>query len=41
MGLEKRPKGIAPDEDGTLVAAVIYDPLRDELFAAERDGVAS
>jgi myo-inositol-1(or 4)-monophosphatase len=36
MGLEKRPKGIAPDEDGTLVAAVVYDPLRDELFAAER-----
>ena len=36
LGLEKRPKGIAPDEDGTLVAAVIYDPLRDELFAAER-----
>ncbi len=24
------------DEDGTLVAAVIYDPLRDELYAAER-----
>ena len=36
LGLEKRPKDIAPDEDGTLVAAVIYDPLRDELFAAER-----
>jgi myo-inositol-1(or 4)-monophosphatase len=36
LGLEKRSKGIAPDEDGTLVAAVIYDPLRDELFAAER-----
>jgi len=36
MGLERRPKGTAPDADGTLVAAVIYDPLRDELFAAER-----
>ena len=24
------------DEDGTLVAAVIYDPLRDEMFTAER-----
>jgi myo-inositol-1(or 4)-monophosphatase len=23
-------------EDGTLVAAVIYDPLRDEMFTAER-----
>jgi len=36
MGLEKRPKGIAPDEDGAMVAAIIYDPLRDELFVAER-----
>ena len=36
MGLEQRPSGTAPDEDGTLVAALIYDPLRDELFAAER-----
>ena len=26
----------APDQDGTLVAAVIYDPMRDELFTAER-----
>jgi myo-inositol-1(or 4)-monophosphatase len=36
LGLEQRSAGLAPDEDGTLVAAVIYDPLRDELFAAER-----
>jgi len=36
MGLEQRSKGLAPSEDGTMVAAVIYDPLRDELFAAER-----
>ena len=36
LGLEQRPPGLAPDEDGTLVAAVIYDPMRDELFAAER-----
>ena len=36
MGLEQRRKGLAPDEDGTIVAAVIYDPLRDELFTAER-----
>jgi myo-inositol-1(or 4)-monophosphatase len=35
MGLERRPAGIGPDEDGTLVAAVIYDPTRDELFTAE------
>ena len=36
MGLEKRGPGLKPDEDGTLLAAVIYDPLRDELFAAEQ-----
>ena len=36
MGLEQRPVGIKPGEDGTLVAAVIYDPMRDELFTAER-----
>lgn len=35
MGLERRPAGIKPEEDGTLVAAVIYDPTRDELFTAE------
>ena len=27
---------LSPDEDGTLVAAVLYDPMRDELFVAER-----
>jgi myo-inositol-1(or 4)-monophosphatase len=36
LGLEQRPPGAKPDEDGTLMAAVIYDPLRDELFTAER-----
>ncbi|MGO9777546.1 MAG: inositol monophosphatase family protein [Terracidiphilus sp.] len=36
LGLEQRAAGLALDEDGILVAAVIYDPLRDELFAAER-----
>ena len=36
LGLEQRKSGLRPDEDGTLVAAVIYDPLRDELFCAER-----
>jgi myo-inositol-1(or 4)-monophosphatase len=36
LGLEHRPAGTKPDEDGTLVAAVIYDPMRDELFTAER-----
>lgn len=36
MGLEHRPPGTEPDEDGTLVAGVVYDPTRDELFTAER-----
>lgn len=36
MGLEQRGAGLKADEDGTLVAGVIYDPLRDDLFAAER-----
>jgi myo-inositol-1(or 4)-monophosphatase len=36
LGLEQRPAGITPEQDGTLVAAVIYDPMRDELFTAER-----
>ena len=36
MGLEHRPKGTEPEADGTMVAAVIYDPMRDELFTAGR-----
>jgi myo-inositol-1(or 4)-monophosphatase len=36
MGLEQRGAGLTEDEDGALVAAVIYDPMRDELFEAER-----
>jgi myo-inositol-1(or 4)-monophosphatase len=36
MGLEHRPAGIKLEDDGTLAAAVIYDPMRDELFASER-----
>jgi myo-inositol-1(or 4)-monophosphatase len=36
MGLERRPPGLVAGQDGTLVAAVIYDPMRDELFTAER-----
>lgn len=35
-GLEKRNAATGPNQDGTLVAAVIYDPMRDELFTAER-----
>jgi myo-inositol-1(or 4)-monophosphatase len=36
MGLEQRPAGISADQDGVLVAGVIYDPMRDELYTAER-----
>jgi myo-inositol-1(or 4)-monophosphatase len=36
LGLEERPAGLASEQDGRIVAAVIYDPLRDDLFAAER-----
>lgn len=36
MGLEHRPAGTAPGADGKLVAAVIYDPNREELYTAER-----
>lgn len=36
MGLEHRTPGLAPEEDGEMVAGVIYDPLRNEMFSAER-----
>ena len=36
LGLERRAKGLAADADGEMVAGVIYDPLRDEMFSAER-----
>ena len=36
LGLEQRPAGLPEGEDGTLVAAVIYDPMRDEMYVAER-----
>ena len=36
LGLEHRPARMKAGEDGTLVAGVIYDPMRDELFTAER-----
>ena len=35
-GLERRAAGLAEDADGEMVAGVIYDPLRDESFVAER-----
>uniref|UniRef100_E6QJY6 inositol-phosphate phosphatase n=1 Tax=mine drainage metagenome TaxID=410659 RepID=E6QJY6_9ZZZZ len=36
MGLEERRHGQSENEDGPIIAAVIYDPMRDEMFVAER-----
>jgi len=36
LGLEHRPSGLAANEEGTLIAGVIYDPTRDELFVTEK-----
>ncbi|MGI4828492.1 MAG: inositol monophosphatase family protein [Janthinobacterium lividum] len=36
LGCERRRPGLAPEQDGEMVAGVIYDPLRDEMFSAAR-----
>lgn len=36
LGLERRAPGLAADADGELIAGVIYDPTRDELFTTEK-----
>ncbi len=36
LGCERRRKGLAADADGEMVAGVTYDPLRDEMFLAEK-----
>ena len=36
LGLEHRPAGLQATEDGELIAGVVYDPTRDELFVAEK-----
>ena len=36
LGLERRRVGLAANEDGEMVAGVTYDPLRDEMFVAEK-----
>lgn len=41
MGLERRPQGLDPLKDGELIAGVIYDPLRDEMFAASKGAGAT
>ena len=40
MGLEHRPAGTKAEQDGVLVGAVIYDPMRDEMYTAARGGGA-
>lgn len=36
LGLERRPPNRPEGSDGELVAGVIYDPMRDDLFVAEK-----
>ena len=36
MGLEQRTGKLGAEDDGALVAGVIYDPMRDELYCAEK-----
>lgn len=36
LGLEHRQAGLATGQDGELIAGVIYDPMRDELFVAQK-----
>jgi myo-inositol-1(or 4)-monophosphatase len=41
LGCEHRPPGLAADQDGEIIAGVIYDPLRDEMFSAARGSGAT
>jgi myo-inositol-1(or 4)-monophosphatase len=36
MGLEYRAPGLSAEEEGQIVAGVIFDPTRNELFVAEK-----
>jgi myo-inositol-1(or 4)-monophosphatase len=36
MGLERRASSLSESQDGELIAGIIYDPLRDELFTTEK-----
>ncbi len=40
LGCERRASNLGAEEDGEMVAGVIYDPLRDEMFSAARGGGA-
>jgi myo-inositol-1(or 4)-monophosphatase len=35
LGCERRRAGSKPNDDGEMIAGVIYDPTRDEMFSAE------
>jgi myo-inositol-1(or 4)-monophosphatase len=37
LGLEHRPLGLSDTADGEIIAGVTYDPLRDEMFVAEKN----
>jgi myo-inositol-1(or 4)-monophosphatase len=41
FGLPQWAVSIACEDSGGALAGVVYDPLRDELFSAERDGPAT
>ncbi len=41
LGCERRATSLEPDADGEMVAGVIYDPLRDEMFSAARGAGAT
>lgn len=41
LGCERRPVGLAADQDGEIVVGVTYDPLRDEMFSAARGAGAT
>src|SRR6266849_4914113 len=36
MALERRSSGTSSEKDASRIAAVVYDPSRDELFSAEQ-----
>jgi myo-inositol-1(or 4)-monophosphatase len=41
LGCEQRKPGLNPNEDGEMVAGVVYDPLRDEMFSAAKGAGAT
>ncbi len=41
LGCERRAPNLRADEDGEMIAGVIYDPLRDEMFSAARGSGAT